>query len=140
MKFSKNDRLRFAYAIGFITIGAMHIFMPNLFKHMFLALFDSTYELVNISGFILIICGVGLLIRRVHKESAILVILLMLLFIPLSIIMLTKYIPGPLGIEYEPVLGYARILAFSALIWFLIKACELSPRRKYNKTKYDQNI
>lgn len=140
LKYSGNDRLRFAYGIGFITLGALHIFIPHLFEHMFSSIFNSPYELVTISGFILIVCGLGLLIRRVHKESAIILILLMLLFIPLSIIMLTRYIPGPLGLEYEPILGYARILAFSVLIWFLIKASELSPRRKYNKTKYDQNI
>lgn len=140
MKFTKNDHLRFAYGIGFITVGAMHILVPNLFEHIFAAISNSTYEIINILGFVLIICGVGLLSRRVHKEAAILLIVLMLIFIPLSIIMLTRYVPGPLGIEYEPVLGYLRILAFALLIWFLIKACELSPRRKYNKTKYDRNI
>lgn len=140
MKFSKNDRLRFAYGIGFISIGAMHILVPTPFEHMFSAISNSTYELTNILGFVLLVCGVGLLIRRVHKEAAIILIVLMLIFIPLSIIMLTSYVPGPLGLEYEPVLGYVRILAFSLLIWFLIKACELSPRRKYNKTKYDHNI
>lgn len=140
MKFSKNDHLRFSYGIGFITIGAMHILIPNLFEHIFAAISNSTYEIITILGFVLIVSGVGLLIRRVHKEAAILLIILMLIFIPLSIIMLTRYVPGPLGIEYEPVLGYLRILAFSLLIWFLIKACELSPRRKYNKSKYNQNI
>lgn len=140
MKFSNNDRLRFAYGIGFITIGAMHILVPKLFEHMFSAISNSTYELTNILGFVLLVCGVGLLIRRVHKETTIILIVLMLIFIPLSIIMLTCYVPGPLGIEYEPVLGYLRIFAFSLLTWVLIKACELSPRRKYNKKKYDQNI
>ncbi|MBI9058573.1 MAG: hypothetical protein JEZ01_12485 [Labilibaculum sp.] len=139
-KFSNNDRLRFAYGIGFISIGAMHILFPSFFEHMFSSISNSTYEIVNIAGFVIVVCGVGLLIRRVHKEAAIILIVLMVSFIPLSIIMLTSYVPGPLGIEFEPVLGYLRILAFSILIWFLFKACELSPRRKYNKTKYDQNI
>ncbi len=140
MKFSENDRLRFAYGIGFIAVGAMHILVPTLFEHMFSSITNSTYELVTILGFVLLVCGVSLLIRRVHKEAAILLIILLLTFIPLSILMLTRYVSGPLGLEYEPVLGYIRILAFSLLIWFLIKACELSRRRKYNKTKYDQNI
>ncbi|PKQ61261.1 hypothetical protein BZG02_16645 [Labilibaculum filiforme] len=140
IKFTGNDHLRFAYGIGFIVIGAMHILIPTLFEHMFSTISNSTYELITILGFILIICGIGLLIRRVHKEAAIVLIVLMLIFIPLSIIFLTRYVPGPLGMEYEPLLGYLRILAYFLLIWFLIKACELSPRRKYNKTKYDQNI
>ena len=139
-KFSKNDRLRFAFGIGFISIGVMHILVPKFFEHMFSSISNSTYEIINIAGFVLIVCGVGLLIRRVHKEAAIILMVLMVLFIPLSIIMLTTYVPGPLGIEFEPVLGYLRILAFSLLIWFLFKSCELSPRRKYNKTKYDQHI
>lgn len=139
-KFSKNDRLRFAYGIGFIGIGAAHILAPSFFEHMFSSISNSTYEIINIAGFVLVVCGVGLLIRRVHKEAAILLMVLMACFIPLSIIMLTSYVPGPLGIEFEPVLGYLRILSFSILIWFLFKACELSPRRKYNKTKYDHNI
>lgn len=140
LKFSRNDRLRFAYGIGFISIGVMHILVPAPFEHMLSSISNSTYELVSILGFVFLICGLGLLIRRVHKEAAVILIVLMLIFIPLSILMLTTYVPGPLGLEYEPVLGYVRILAFSLLIWFLIKACELSPRRKYNKTKYDQNI
>ena len=139
-KFSKNDRLRFAYGIGFIGIGVMHILFPSYFEHMFSSISNSTYEIINIAGFVLVVCGVGLLIRRVHKEAAIILIVLMILFIPLSVIMLTSYVPGPLGIEFEPVLGYLRIFAFSILIWFLFKASELSPRRKYNKTKYKQNI
>ena len=139
-KFSKNDRLRFAFGIGFISIGAMHILAPSYFEHMFSSISNSTHEIINIAGFVLVICGVGLLIRRVHKEAAIILMILMFLFIPLSIIMLTSYVPGPLGIEFEPVLGYLRILAFSLLIWLLFKACELSPRRKYNKRKYDQRI
>lgn len=140
MQFSKNDQLRFAYGIGFITVGVMHILFPKLFEYMFSSFCNSTYELINILGFVLIICGVGLLIQRVHKEAAIIIIVLMLLFIPLSIIILTHYIPSPLGLEYEPLLGYLRILSFSLLVWFLYKACELSPRNKYNKTKYDRNI
>lgn len=140
MKFSKNDRLRFAYGVGFISIGVIHIIVPTPFQHMFSAISNSTYELITILGFVLLVCGLGLLIRRVHKEAAIILIILMFIFIPLSIIMLTSYVPGPLGLEYEPVLGYVRIPAFLLLIWFLIKTCELSPRRRYNKTKYDQHI
>ncbi len=139
-KFSNNDRLRFAYGIGFISIGVMHVLFPPLFEHMFSTISESTNEIVSIAGFVLLVCGVGLLIRRVYKEAAIILILLMTLFIPLSMIMLMSYVPGPLGIEFEPVLSYLRVLSFSILIWFLFKSCELSPRHKYNKTKYDQNI
>lgn len=139
-KFTGNDRLRFAFGIGFISIGAFHVFSPSLFGHMFSIIFKSPLEVINVAGFVFVVCGFGLLIRRVHKEAAVILILLLACFIPISIIMLTKYLPGPLGIEFEPVLGYLRILAFSALIWFLYKSCELSPRRKFNKTKYDRNI
>ena len=140
MKFSSNEHLRFAFGIGAIIVGSLHILIPSFFSHLFSTVFSSTYEIINISGFVQIICGVGLLIRRVYRESAIMLIVLFVLIIPLSVLMLTKYIPGPLGPEFEPVLGYLRIITFPLLIWLLIQACELSPRKGLRDKRFDHDI
>jgi len=139
-QYSKNQHLRFAFGIAAIVIGSLHIILPSFFGHLFSTVFKSTYNVITISGFIQIICGVGLLIKRVHREAAFLLIILLALFIPLSILMLTKYIPGPLGPEYEPVLGYLRILSFPLLIWILFHACELSPRKGLKNKRFDMDI
>lgn len=139
-QFTKNQHLRFSFGIAAILIGVLHIMLPSFFSYLFSSIFKSTYNIITISGFIQIICGVGLLIRRVHREAAIFLIILLVLFIPLSIIMLTKYIHGPLGPEYEPVLGYIRILAYLFLIWVLFKACDMSPRKGLQDKRFDMDI
>jgi len=138
--FTKKEHLRFAFGIATALVGFMHIILPSFFGHLFSTIFSSTYEIINVAGFIQLICGIGLLIKRVYREAAIILSVLLALFIPLSILMLTKYIPGPLGAEYEPVLGYLRIIAFPLLIWILIKTCDLSPRKGLINNKFDQDI
>ena len=138
--FSRNQHLRFAFGIAAIIVGALHIMYPSFFSHLFSTVFKSTYTATSISGFIQIICGVGLLIRRVYKEAAILLMILLALFIPLSILMMMDYIPGPLGPEYEPVLGYIRILSFPLLIWILFKACDMSPRKGLQTERFNHDI
>ncbi|RUT73022.1 hypothetical protein [Ancylomarina longa] len=139
-KYDKKDHLRFAFGIATALVGFMHIILPSFFGHLFSTIFSSTYEIINVAGFIQLVCGIGLLIRRVYREAAIILCILLALFIPLSILMLTKYIPGPLGAEYEPVLGYLRIIAFPVLIWILIKTSDLSPRKGLINKKFDQDI
>jgi uncharacterized membrane protein len=139
-RFSKNQHLRFAFGIAAIIVGSLHIMFPSIFNHLFSAIFKSTYTATSIAGFVQVICGVGLLIKRVYKESAVLLMFLLALFIPLSIIMMTDYIPGPLGPEYEPVLGYIRIFSFPLLIWILFKACDMSPRKGLQTQRFDQDI
>ena len=138
--FSRNQHLRFAFGIAAIIVGALHIMYPSFFSHLFSTIFKSTYTATSISGFIQIICGVGLLIKRVYKESAILLMILLALFIPLSILMMMDYIPGPLGPEYEPMLGYIRILSFPLLIWILFKACDMSPRKGLKTERFNHDI
>ncbi|MCT4602101.1 MAG: hypothetical protein N4A59_04220 [Marinifilum sp.] len=138
--FSRNQHLRFAFGIVAIIAGALHIMYPFLFSHLFSTVFKSTYTVTSILGFIQIICGVGLLIRRVYKEAAVLLIILLTLFTPLSILMMTDYIPGPLGSEYEPILGYIRILSFPLLIWLLFKSCDMSPRKGLQTEKFKHDI
>lgn len=139
-KYSRKDHLRFAFGIAFITVGFLHILIPTFFSHLFLPIFSSPLEIINIAGFVQLVCGVSLLIRRVYREAAILLIVLLALFIPLSVLMLTHYIPGPLGPEYEPILGYLRILVFPLLIWIIIQICDLSPRRKFKNSRFNQDI
>ena len=138
--FSRNQHLRFAFGIAAIIVGALHIMYPSFFSHLFSTIFKSTYTATSISGFIQIICGVGLLIKRVYKESAILLMILLALFIPLSILMMMDYIPGPLGPEYEPMLGYIRSLSFPLLIWILFKACDMSPRKGLKTERFNHDI
>ncbi|NOU58602.1 hypothetical protein [Marinifilum caeruleilacunae] len=138
--YTRNQHLRFAFGIAAIIVGALHIMYPSFFSHLFSTVFKSTYTATSISGFIQIICGVGLLIRRVYKEAAILLMILLALFIPLSILMMMEYIPGPLGPEYEPVLGYIRILSFPLLIWILFKACDMSPRKGLQTERFNHDI
>ncbi|GAB7089418.1 hypothetical protein [Marinifilum fragile] len=138
--FSRNEHLRFAFGIAAIIVGALHIMFPIFFSHLFSTIFKSTYTATSISGFIQIICGVGLLIRRVYKEAAILLMILLALFIPLSIFMMMDYIPGPLGPEYEPILGYVRILSFPILIWTLFKVCDMSPRKGLQTDRFKHDI
>ena len=138
--FSRNEHIRFAFGIAAIVVGALHIMFPTFFSYLFSSVFKSTYTVTSISGFIQIICGVGLLIRRVYKEAAILLIILLALFIPLSIFMMMNYIPGPIGQEYESILGYVRILSFPLLIWTLFKVCDLSPRKGLQTDRFKHDI
>ncbi|WP_421919209.1 hypothetical protein [Marinifilum sp.] len=138
--FSKKEHLRFAFGVAAIVIGALHILIPSFFSHLFSAAFKSTYTVTSSSGFIQIICGIGLLIKRVYKESAVLLIILLALFIPLSVIMLMDYIHGPLGSEYESILSYVRILSFILLIGILYKTCDLSRRKGLQSDKFKQDI
>lgn len=139
-KFTNRDYLRFAFGISSISIGTLYILFPSLFEHFFASIFSSTYEVISIAGFVQIICGVGLLIRRVYREAAIFLIVLLTLFIPLSLIMIMDYVPGPLGADYEPILGYIRIIVYPLLVWILIKACELSPRKNLYDHRFDKDI
>ena len=138
--YSQNQQLRFSFGIAAILIGSFHIIYPSFFNHLFFAVFKSTYTVITISGFIQVICGIGLFIKRVHKESAVLLMILIALSIPLSILMMTEYIPGPLGAEYQPILGYLRTLSFPILIWILFKSCDLSPRKGLKTERFDHDI
>jgi len=85
--------IKFVFAGFFAFAGIMHIIKPKLFKHFIPKPFPKT--LVNyVVGTIELALGIGLLLPRFIKESAIGIFILLVLFLPIHIWDVTRERPA----------------------------------------------
>lgn len=102
--------LTFFFGVFFMFAGLLHLIKPKIFKHFtppFLPLKLTNY----IAGIVEFSLGLGLLFANFSKISALGILILMLIFLPIHIWDVTKV---------RPAIGSKNIAAFRIVLQFLL--------------------
>ncbi|MFA8434832.1 MAG: hypothetical protein ACEPOZ_09990 [Marinifilaceae bacterium] len=134
-KTSRIVLLRISLGITFMFMGLVQLSFPFQYTSLLPDFLPYRHEWVTLSGALIVIGGIGILIPRVRKETAIGLLVLLLFLLPLHIQAVIDHTPGLLGKAWEPWCSYSRLLihpVLMALVWLV----NLHPASREKRTHW----